>query len=64
MMEMRTGRPKKASGQARTVNLIIRLLPKEKQELQSAADAETKGDLSAWARNLLLIAARKRTVPD
>jgi hypothetical protein len=60
----RTGRPRKSTAERREELLVIRLIPKEKQELQAAADAETGGDLSAWARNLLLVAARKTRLVD
>jgi hypothetical protein len=56
---MRTGRPKKPAGEARNLVVVVRVNTKEKQELQAAADIAAHGDLSTWARNLMLGEARR-----
>jgi hypothetical protein len=56
---MRTGRPKKPAGEARNLLVAVRVNAKEKRELQAEADRIADGDLSTWARNLMLAEARR-----
>lgn len=57
---MPMGRPPKPAGQVKQVNLIVRLLPEERQELSRAVERDGETNLSTWVRKVLLAAARKR----
>jgi hypothetical protein len=53
------GRPPKPPDQKRSASIRIMLLESERDELDRAVE-KSGGDLSAWARDLLLRAARKK----
>src|SRR4051812_9558636 len=59
LRERPLGRPPKPPDQKRSASIRIMLLESERDELDRAVE-RSGGDLSAWARDLLLRAARKK----
>lgn len=60
-METNRGRPPKEPHERKTASMLIPLTDAEKQQIQSAAEADDAKPVT-WAREVLLRAAKRRGI--